>query len=144
MRYSQGSFGRVFILKFEDKDDLIEELKTLAAREKVKAGTITLLGGMRSAGIVSGPREAVIPPDPMWVNFADGREIVGFGTIFWKDEEPVVHLHAAVGRGQETLVGCVRKDSAVFLVIESIVTEILGVAARKQMDKKTGLVMLEL
>jgi predicted DNA-binding protein with PD1-like motif len=144
MQYRQGLFGRVFILKFEDKDDLLEEMKKLAARENIKVGTIMLLGGMRSAGIVSGPKEAVIPPDPIWVNFTDGREVLGFGTLFWKDDEPVIHLHGAVGRRNETVTGCVRKDSSVFLVIEAVVTEILGVDARKALDPETGLVMLEL
>jgi predicted DNA-binding protein with PD1-like motif len=144
MKYAQGSFGRVFVLKFEDKDDLIEEIKKLAASEKIRVGTIMLLGGMRSAGIVSGPKEVVVPPEPMWVNFSDGREVVGFGTLFWKDSEPVIHLHGAIGREKETFVGCVRKDSSVFLVVEAVITEIRGIDARKALDEKTGLVMLEL
>ncbi|HWR71930.1 MAG TPA: PPC domain-containing DNA-binding protein [Nitrospirota bacterium] len=144
MQYRQGSYGRVFLLKFEDRDDLLEEIKKLALKEKIKVGAITLLGGMRSAGLVSGPREAVIPPEPMWVNFSDGREVLGIGTLFWKGDEPVIHLHGAVGRGNETVTGCVRKDSSVFLVIEAIITEILGIDARKTLDEKTGLVMLDL
>lgn len=144
MQYRQGSYGRVFILKFEDKDDLIEEMKNLATKEKIRVATIMLLGGMRSARVVSGPKEAVIPPDPMWMDFSDGREILGIGTLFWKDDEPVIHLHGALGRGNETLTGCVRKNSSVFLVIEAVITEILGVEARKKEDKKTGLVMLDL
>lgn len=144
MIYTQGSLGRVFILKFEDKDDLLSEIKNLAKHEAIKAGTIMLLGGMRSAGIVSGPKEPIIPPEPIWLNFEDGREVVGLGTLFWKDDEPVIHIHSAVGRGKETFVGCLRKDSSVFLVVEAVITEILGVAARKIEDKKTGLVILEL
>lgn len=144
MQYRQGSYGRVFVLKFEDKDDLLGEIKKLARKEKIKAGAITLLGGMRSAGLVTGPREAVIPPEPVWANFSDGREVLGIGTLFWNGDEPVIHLHSAVGRGNETLTGCVRRDSSVFLVIEAIITEILGIDARKTLDEKTGLVMLEL
>lgn len=144
MKYAQGSIGRVFILRFEDKDDLLAEMKRLASRENIRAASIMLLGGMRSAGIVSGPKEPVIPPEPMWVGFDDGREVVGIGTLFWKDNEPAIHLHSAVGRGKETFVGCVRKDSSVFLVVEAVVTEITGMAAKKVEDKDTGLVMLEL
>ncbi len=144
MKYKQGSLGRVFILKFEDRDDLIEEMKKLAIKEKIKVGTIMLLGGLRSAGLVSGPKEAVIPPEPMWVNFSDGREVLGLGTLFWKGEEPVIHLHGALGRKKETFVGCVRKDSSVFLVVEAVITEIEGIDARKALNEKTGLVMLEL
>ena len=144
MQYRQGSFGRVFVLKFEDEDDLLSEIKRVATIEKIKVGTIMLLGGMRSAGLVSGPKEASIPPEPMWVNFNDGREVLGFGTLFWKGDEPVLHLHGAIGREQETITGCIRKESSVYLVIEAVITEILGIDARKTVDKKTGMVMLEL
>lgn len=144
MKYRQGSFGRVFVLKFEDRDDIINEMKKLAAKEKIRVGTIMLLGGMRSAGIVSGPKEAVIPPDPLWLNFNDGREVLGIGTLFWKDEEPIIHIHGAFGREKESFTGCIRKDSSVYLVIEAVITEILGVEAHKAVDEKTGLVMLKL
>ena len=117
MKYSQGSFGRVFVLKFEDKDNLLEEMKGIAIKEKIEVGTITLLGGMRSAAVVSGPKEAVIPPDPMWINFNDGREVLGIGTLFWKGDEPVIHLHGALGREKETYTGCIRKECSVYLVI---------------------------
>jgi predicted DNA-binding protein with PD1-like motif len=144
MKYKQGSFGRVFLLKFEDKDDILEEMKKVAAREKIKVGTIMLLGGMRSAGVVSGPKKAVIPPEPMWVNFSDGREVLGIGTLIWKGDEPIIHLHGAIGREKETYTGCIRKDSTVFLVIEAVITEILGIDAHKVLNEETGLVMLEL
>jgi predicted DNA-binding protein with PD1-like motif len=62
VKYKRGSFGRVFVLKFEDKDDILGEIKKVALKEKIKVGTIMLVGGMRSAGIVAGPEEAVIPP----------------------------------------------------------------------------------
>ncbi len=144
VKYKQGSFGRVFVLKFEDKDDLLGELKKVAAREKIMAGTIMLLGGLRSAGIVTGPKEAAIPPDPLWVKVSDGREIIGFGTLFWNGHEPAIHLHGAVGRDRETITGCIRRESCVYLVVEAIITEILGIDAMRTLDEKTGLVLLEL
>jgi predicted DNA-binding protein with PD1-like motif len=144
MQYREGSYGRVFLLRFDDSDDLLEALKQFARKEQVRIATITLLGGMRSAGIVTGPREAVIPPDPMWTDFRDGREIIGIGSLFWKGEDPLVHLHGAVGRGQETVVGCLRRDSTVYLVIEAVIAEITGIEARKVVNEQTGLAMLEL
>ena len=143
MQYKQGSYGRVFMLKFEDRDDLLEEIKKVALKEKIKVGTIMLLGGMRSAGVVSGPKEAVIPPDPMWADFSDAREVVGIGTLFWKGSQPVIHLHGAIGRGKETLIGCIRKDSSVYLVVEAVIAEILGIDAHKTLNEKTGVAMLE-
>jgi predicted DNA-binding protein with PD1-like motif len=144
MKYQQGSFGRVFLLRFDDGDDLLKEIKTLATRENVKVGTIMLLGGIRSAEMVIGPKEAVIPPDPLWMNFNDAREVLGFGTLFWKDDDPMIHLHGAVGRGTETFTGCIRKGSSVYLVVEAIITELVGISARRVMNEKAGLAMLEL
>jgi predicted DNA-binding protein with PD1-like motif len=144
MQYREGRFGRVFLLKFDDGDDLLTGLRTLARKEDLRAATITLLGGLRSAGIVTGPREAVVPPEPVWFEFADGREIVGTGTLFWKDDEPAVHLHGAIGRGAEARVGCVRKDSTVYLVIEAVVAEVTGIEARRAVDERSGLAMLDL
>jgi len=144
VKYKQGSFGRVFVVKFEDRDDILGEIKKIALKEQIKVGTIMLLGGMRSAGIVCGPKEAVLPPEPLWVNFNDGRDVLGIGTLFWKGEEPIIHIHGSYGREKETLMGCIRKDSSVFLVIEAVITEILGVDAHKALNEKTGLVMLEL
>jgi len=144
MKYSEGSFGRVFLLKFDDKDDLLAGIKDVAIKEKIRVGTIMLLGGMRSTGIVSGPKEAIIPPDPMWMNINDGREVLGIGTLFWKDDEPILHLHGAIGRERETVTGCIRKDSFVYLVVEAVITEIVGIDAHKALDEKTGLMMLKL
>lgn len=144
MQYREGRFGRVFLLKFDDGDNLLEGIRTLARKESLRAATITLLGGMRSAGIVTGPIEAVVPPEPVWFDFADGREIVGMGTLFWKDNDPAVHLHGAIGRGSDTHVGCVRKDSTVYLVIEAVVAELTGIEARRAVDERTGLAMLDL
>jgi predicted DNA-binding protein with PD1-like motif len=144
MQYRQGSYGRIFLLKFEDRDDLLEEMKKLAIKEQIRTGTITLLGGLRSAGIVSGPMDPVIPPEPIWFSFNDGREVLGFGTLFWNDNEPAIHLHGAIGRGAESHVGCLRKDSSVFLVVEAVIAEITGIEAKRKLDERTGLVLLDM
>jgi predicted DNA-binding protein with PD1-like motif len=98
---------------------------------------------MRSAGMVCGPKEPVLPPEPSWECFTDGREIVGIGSVFLKDGEPAVHLHGAVGKAGMTLTGCVRKDDKVFLVVEALLLEVSGINAGKLVSEKTGIAMLE-
>jgi predicted DNA-binding protein with PD1-like motif len=132
------------LLKFEDKDDLLGGLKEVATRENIRSGTLMLLGGMRAAGVVSGPKEPVVPPEPVWMTFSDGREVIGIGTLFRNGEEPVIHLHGAIGRGGQITVGCIRKDTSVYLVVEALIMEINGIDARKAWDEKTGLVTLKL
>ena len=143
MQYRTGSIGRVFVLKFEDGDDLLEGVTKVVKTESVKAGFFYLLGGMRAAEMVTGPEEPVLPPVPVWEGFTDGREVLGIGSVFLKDGEPAIHLHGAVGKGKTTLTGCLRKDTKVFLVVEAVILEIAGIDASKAEDPATGIAMLK-
>jgi uncharacterized protein len=143
MQYRSGSIGRVFILKYEDGDSLLDGVIKVAKNEKVNAGFFFLLGGMRAASMVCGPKEPVLPPEPMWQSFTDGREVAGIGSVFLKDGEPAIHLHGAVGKGGTTLTGCIRKDDKVFLVVEAMLVEVTGINASKKVNEKTGIAMLE-
>ncbi len=143
MQYRTGSINRVFILKYEDGDSLIDGIIQVTREEKVSAGFFFLLGGMRAASMVCGPKEPVLPPEPVWQSFTDGREIAGIGSVFLKDGEPAVHLHGAAGKGDTTLTGCIRKDDKVFLVVEAMLVEVTGVRAEKKVSERTGIAMLE-
>ena len=144
MQYTTGSIGRAIVIKYEDGDSLLDGIVKVARDEGVKSGFFYLLGGMRSAGMVCGPKEPVLPPEPSWEGFADGREVVGIGSVFQKDGEPAIHLHGAVGKADKTLTGCIRKDDRVFLVVECLLLEITGINASKKVNEKTGIAMLEL
>jgi len=142
MQYKSGSLGRAIVIKFEDGDDLVGGIKDVAEKEGIKAGFIQLLGGMQCGAMVCGPRDTVKPPEPMWETFSDGREVLGVGSIFLEDGKPAVHLHGAVGRNRETLTGCLRESTRVFLVIEALIVEITGIDASKRDDPLTGIKML--
>ncbi len=143
MQYRTGSINRVFILKYEDGDSLLDGIVKVAREEKVSTGFFFLLGGMRAASMVCGPKEPVLPPEPVWQSFTDGREIAGIGSVFLKDGEPAIHLHGAVGKGDGALAGCVRKDDRVFLVVEAMLVEVTGIRAEKKVSERTGIAMLE-
>ena len=143
MQYRSGNIGRAIVIKFEDGDSLLDGIIEVAKKEKVKSGFFYLLGGMRSAAMVCGPKEPVLPPDPMWEGFTDGREVLGVGSVFSKDGEPAIHLHGAVGKSGATLTGCIRKDDRVFLVVEAMLLEITGIDVAKKVNEKTGIAMIE-
>lgn len=142
MRYTKGSIGRIFLLKFEDDDVLLKELEKFVRREKVASATLIFLGALKKGEIVTGPKKPVIPPEPNWTKFKDGWEVMGIGTIFTNKKGPQIHIHTAMGKSSKTLTGCVRKDSKVFLVIEAVVFELKGIKASKEIDPSTGLNML--
>ncbi len=144
MKYTKGSIGRIFLLKFEDDDIVLNELDKLARHEKLKAATFIFLGALKKGHIVTGPKKPVIPPEPNWKKFKDGWEVMGIGTIFTNKKGPQIHIHTSMGKKDRVITGCVRKDSKVFLVIEAIVFELKGVKATKAIDPRTGLNLLKI
>jgi len=53
-------------------------------------------------------------------------------------------LHAALAKGDECLMGCLRGKSKVFLLEEVIIFELLGIGASREKDVGTGLSMLRI
>ncbi len=143
MEYTRCKVGRVFVVRFDHGDDLLAELTALIKREDIRAGLLHFLGALEKARIVVGPEKAEVPPVPMWRDFADGREVLGLGTIFWKDDEPKIHIHSGIGRDEAVNLGCIRKDAKVYLTIEAVITELTGLSAKREFDEKTRLDMLE-
>lgn len=144
MKYTKGAIGRVFLIKFSDKDIFLKEIERLARKEKIKAATMIFLGALREGDLVTGPKKTVIPPEPNWVRFKDGWEVFGIGTIFTNKKGPQIHIHSSLGKNKKVFTGCIRKDSRVFLVIEAIVFELKGVKATKDIDPATGLNLLQI
>jgi hypothetical protein len=144
MQYTSGKIGRIFLLKFRDDDVLIDELIKFAKKEKIKAATLVFIGALKKGNLVTGPKKPVIPPQANWVTFKNAWEVMGIGTIFTNKLGPQIHVHAAMGKKLNTLTGCVRKKSKVFLVIEAVVYELKGVKATKEIDPGTGLNLLKI
>ena len=144
MKYTQGTIGRVFLVKFEDDDLLIDHLRRLAKQEKIKAASMIFIGALKKGDLVTGPKKPVIPPEPNKMTFKDGWEVMGVGTIFTNAQGPQIHIHASMGKKNKVLTGCVRGKSKVFLVVEAIIMELKGVRATKDIDPATGLNLLKI
>lgn len=144
MQYTKGSVGRIFVVKFEDGDVLLEKLSILVKKEKIRSAAMIFIGALKKGDLVTGPKKPVIPPEPNKVNFEKAWEALGIGTIFTNKSGPQIHIHSAMGKKLKTLTGCVRGKSEVFLVIEAIIFELKGVSATKAIDAKTGLNLLRI
>lgn len=145
MKYSEGKTGRIFVIKFDHGDDLNTELEKFIMKEKIKTAFFIFLGGVKSGKMVAGPKKAVMPPEPAWVDFSGGWEVFGTGSVFMDSEKkPCVHIHTSMGRSKKTLTGCIRKDSRVFGAVETVLYEVKGAKASKGIDAATGLKMLKI
>ncbi len=145
MKYATGTVGRVVTVRFEDGDDIYKGIEKIARDEKIGAGVVWLVGGVKNGGVVVGPSDDSMPPVPMEEHFKDPREIVGVGTLFLDDDDtPSLHLHASIGKGTAPLTGCPRKGLDCWLVTEAIVMEMRGIAARRMKNAKSGFSLMEI
>lgn len=144
MKYQIGNAGRIVVARFEDREDLLGSLCNIAKKEDIRAAAFYLVGGMREAQIVVGPERDEMPPTPVWKNLGESHEVTGFGTIFWQGNEPKVHFHGAFGKKDMVKVGCMREMTEVFLVLEAVIIEIIGINAVRELDPVSGLTLLKL
>ncbi len=141
MQYSEGRVGRVFVIRLEDGEDLIESVQSFAAEKGVAAGMIHFLGALRGGRLITGPKEPTIPPGPPFVeDLDDAWEIFGVATVYPGDGgEPTVHIHSSAGHADRALTGCLRERATTYLVVEAVVFELLGLEARRCIDEDSGL-----
>ncbi|HOF17713.1 MAG TPA: DUF296 domain-containing protein [Phycisphaerae bacterium] len=144
MDYSIGRMGRVVVARGFEGEDLYGEIESLAAKEDIACAAVVIVGGLRRAKVVVGPKNPTGPIEPTYREFDDAREIAGVGTIFRDESGPKLHLHAGIGRGDEAIVGCPRGGASVFCVLEVVLFEILGVDAAREPDPELGLKLLTL
>ncbi len=145
MKATEGSMGRIFVIRLEDGDVVPACLEEFAENNSIKVGFVTIIGGMAEGNIVTGPRHTdEMPPDPMLTPVKEAHEVVGTGVIASDNEgRPKLHLHAALGRSGKVIGGCLRPGVKTWLVGEVIMCEILGVESRRVFDEKSRFFLLE-
>jgi uncharacterized protein len=145
MQYTEGSMGRIFVLRLEDGERLNDTLEAFAREQGLKHALAFFLGGSATGSkVVVGPdaqrSDAVVP---LVHQLTGSQEVLAVGTLI-PDEAgtPMLHMHAAAGREGRATVGCTRAGVDVWLVGEVVVLEILGTDARRQKDPQTGFQLL--
>lgn len=146
MEYQEVNTGRVFVARLFDNEAIYEKIEALAIEENIQAASVQLLGGIRRAGVVTGPKN---PDDmknlePQCTRFDDARELLAAGTIFPCDGKPSLHLHAAIGRDGKALAGCPREGADTFIILEAVIQEWTGLQAERARDPETGFALLRL
>jgi predicted DNA-binding protein with PD1-like motif len=144
MDYTAGSLGRVFVARLQDGESVYAAVHEIARREAVSSALVLALGGMRSGKVVTGPERPTGKVVPHIEAFDDARELAGVGTLFPQEGAPSLHFHAAIGRGDSALVGCPRVEMSVYLVLEVIIIELLGINAQRTLDLVSGLHLLSI
>ncbi len=145
MRYAEAEPGRIFVLRLEDGDVLHETIERFAREKRIAAAALIAVGGADTGSrLVVGPEDSRAAPVVPMEHVLDGaHEVAGTGTLFPDEKgEPVLHMHLACGRAEQTRTGCVRRGVRAWHVMEVILYELRSVHARRVFDPKTGFELL--
>ena len=144
MKATEGTIGRVFVIRLEDGDVVPECIERFAEEKGVKVGHVVLIGGIGGGQVVVGPRRSdAMPPEPMLLPVDGAHEVAAVGVLAPNEAgKPVLHIHGALGRSGATLTGCLRPGVTTWLVGEAILYEILGAAATRVRDQRSGFALL--
>ncbi len=146
MQFTEAKLGRIFVLRLHDGDHLPDVLESFAEKQKISGALCFFLGGAKEKSrIVVGPKDGnAFPPEPMTTLLKGVHEACGVGTIFQNEEgKPKLHMHAAFGRNDNTVTGCVRMGVDVWQIGEVVVLELADASAQRAVDKRTGFEFLE-
>jgi predicted DNA-binding protein with PD1-like motif len=146
MKACQGQIGRVFVMRLEDGDVVPTCIEQFAAEKAISVGHVVLIGGIGGGEVVVGPWHSdEMPPEPMLLPLDGAHEVAGVGIIApGEDGQPVLHIHAALGRSGKTTTGCLRPGVTTWVVGEVIIYEILGADVFRVMNSTTGFALLEI
>jgi len=146
VKYACARLGRALIVRLEDGDVVHDSIEAAARAEGVGRAAVLLLGGADDGSrVVVGPEqgraEHIVPMERV---LRGAHEVAGVGTIF-PDESgrPVLHLHAAFGRDDRVVAGCIRRGVLTWVVGEAVVIELLDSAAARRLDPETGFELLD-
>lgn len=142
MEYTVGRTGRVIAARLFEGEDLYESIESIAEKEDITAAAVFITGGLRKADVVVGPKQEKPKIVGDFRKFLGPGEVLGVGTIYCDDAGPKLHIHTAIGKGQQAIVGCPRGGADIFLILEVTIIEIEGIKAERKFDESTGLKLL--
>ena len=142
MEYAVGKTGRIIGARLFEGEDLYECVEEIAKKENIKSAAVLITGGFRKASVVVGPKQEKPKILGNFKEFAGPGEVLGVGTIYCDETGPKLHIHTAIGKGNQTIVGCPRGGAKTFLILEVTIIEITDLNAGRIPDKEKGLKLL--
>ena len=121
-------------------------IEAFAAEHGIRAASLIVVGGADAGStLVVGPAsDRGDPVVPMEHVLDHAHEVAGVGTLFPDpDGKPLVHVHTACGRGEDTVTGCIRRGVKTWHVLEVVLFELVDSTARRVHDETVGFELLQ-
>lgn len=145
MKATQASLGRVFVLRLEDGDVIPDSIERFARENAIHSAFCALLGGVGNGRLVVGPEDGAAKPIvPQLLDFAAVHEAAALGLLAPNEAgEPILHMHMAMGRGDQARVGCARTGVNVWTVAEVLILELADSKLIRRFDSAIGAELLD-
>ncbi len=131
-------------MRIDHDEDLIESLQMFLEKKGIESCTALFLGAIRDGRAVTGPKRPEIPPQPNIEAYENAWEVFGMATFYPSSQGHRLHIHSALGRGKQALIGCIREKARVYLLVEMVLFEICGLEAERVWDEDMQLFLLKL
>ena len=142
MEYAIGRTGRIIAVRLFEGEDLYESVHKIAQKERIQSAAVLITGGFRKADVIVGPKQEKPKIIGNRKEFVGPGEVLGVGTIYCDDDGPKLHIHTAIGKKDDAMVGCPRGGAETFLILEVTIIEIEGLNGLRKFDEASGLKLL--
>ncbi|MFX1530901.1 MAG: PPC domain-containing DNA-binding protein [Promethearchaeota archaeon] len=142
MRSIESKIKRIIVGKVEPDEDLIESINQMIKNHKIKSGLINCIGALKKYTI--GYFDINLK-EYLRKTFDDYIELVScMGNISFRDGEPIIHLHIAIGTKDYSISGGhLLQPSIVSITGEVYIFEIDEKLNRAE-DSQLGLFLLDI
>lgn len=125
-------------LIFETGDEVMALLVDFARRENLRAARFTAIGAFRDATLAYFDWEK---KDYIDIPVREQVEVLVLtGDIAWRDDQPIAHVHAVLGRRDGSTVGGHLRRATVRPTLELMLTE--AGALERRFDPDSGLALI--
>jgi predicted DNA-binding protein with PD1-like motif len=134
--------GRVIIAKIEPGEDMIDAIKEIVKKNKIKSGLINSIGAFKEYTI--GYFDLSVKNYKFKTYKEDVELISCMGNLSFKDNEPVIHLHVSLGREDFSEIGGHLGQPSIISVTAEVYIYETDHLIKRALDPQFGLSLLDL
>ncbi len=103
MKSLETKISRVIVGKVEPNEDLVDSIIEMIKKYNIKSGFIKCIGALKTFTIGF---YIIDSKEYKMKTFNENVELIScIGNIAYKDGEPIIHLHASLGKGDYSVIG---------------------------------------
>jgi len=142
MKSIKTKVKRVIVGKLEPDEDIIDAITDLVKTQNITSGFINIIGALKKITI------GFFDLESMQYNFKTFDEDVELisckGNISYKEGEPIIHLHVAIGREDFSMIGGHLSQPSIVSVTGEVYIFEIAEKVKRAIDPKFGLTLMDL